>query len=215
MDCLRVLYETSGKLFTPPVMYLQHAISGCSIFEKTPAMIHRRQFLTQGAFGLGGLFLFSAFAQAPDDKPGQLDDSLVKDFVGKSHRDMDAVVKMFEEHPTLLNAAYDWGGGDFETALGAASHVGHTELVTWLVEKGAQMNFLTLCLLGKTEIVKAMLDLYPHLVHMKGPHGFTPLHHANNGGEDAAAVKKLLEERGAVETKVKLIFPVIAAPDGQ
>ncbi|HTF05282.1 MAG TPA: ankyrin repeat domain-containing protein [Bacteroidia bacterium] len=178
-------------------------------------MVNRRQFLTQGAFGLGGLFLFSSFRSAPDEKPAQLENSLVRDFVGKAHRDKDAVVKMFAEHPTLLNAAYDHGGGDFETALGAASHVGYTELVTWLVENGAQMNFLTLCLLGKTEIVKSMLDLYPHLIHMKGPHGFTPLHHANNGGEDAAAVKKLLEERGAVETKVKLIFPVIAVPAGE
>lgn len=40
------------------------------------------------------------------------------------------------------------------------------------------MNFLTLCLLGKTDMVKTMLTAFPELLHMKGPHGFTPLHHA-------------------------------------
>ena len=119
---------------------------------------------------------------------------------------MDAVIKMHKEFPTLLNSAYDWGGGDFETALGAASHVGYLELVNYLIEQGAQMNFLTLCVLGKTDKVRSMLTTYPFILNMKGPHGFTHLHHANRGGENAAAVKELLEKAGAKETKVPLAF---------
>ena len=159
--------------------------------------------------GTAGIALFPADVFASRrlaEERAQLDDALVKEFVGKSHRDMDTVVKLHTEHPTLLNAAWDWGGGDFETALGAASHVGYIELVNYLVSKGAQMNFLTLCLLGKTDLVKAMLTAYPELLHMRGPHGFTPLHHANNGGDDALEVKKHLEELGAKETKI-VLFP--------
>jgi len=83
------------------------------------------------------------------------------EFVGTSHRDMEKVVEIHKTYPALLNVAWDWCGGDFETALGTASHVGYIELVNYLVENGAQMNFLTLCLLGKTDIVKSMLAAYP------------------------------------------------------
>jgi len=31
---------------------------------------------------------------------------------------------MLSEHPTLLNAEYDWGAGDFELAIGGAGHMG-------------------------------------------------------------------------------------------
>ena len=169
-------------------------------------MTTRKDFLRIASMVPAGLLIFPQQLSAQEVKPAVLSATLVKDFVGKAHRDMDAVLKMHKEIPTLLNAAWDWGGGDFETALGAASHVGYIELVNYLIEQGAQMNFLTLCLLGKTEMVNVMLTDYPFLLNMKGPHGFTPLHHANQGGENALAVKELLEKGGAKETKVKLVF---------
>ena len=82
---------------------------------------------------------------------------------------MDKVKPLLEEHPTLLNAAHDWQGGDFETGLGAASHVGHKELVRYFLEKGAQANIFTACLFGKMDIVKPMLTAYPSVLHAKGP----------------------------------------------
>lgn len=171
-------------------------------------MTSRKTFIRSVLAGVAGFSLIPAHARVMQlkEERARIGETLVKDFVGKAHRDMDSVVALHKEHPTLLNAAWDWGGGDFETALGAASHVGYMELVNYLVENGAQMNFLTLCLLGKTEMVKAMLAAYPKLLHMRGPHGFTPLHHANRGGEAALEVKKFLEEQGAVETKI-VLFP--------
>lgn len=133
-----------------------------------------------------------------------LDKQLVQDFVGLSHRDKDKVMAMLEEHPTLLNSAHDWGMGDFETALGAASHVGYKELVLHLVEKGAQTDIFTACLFGRMDIVKPILDLFPKTLHAKGPHGFTLLHHAIQGGDEALEVKSYLESLGAVEMKVPL-----------
>ncbi len=98
------------------------------------------------------------------------------------------------------------GGGDFETALGGASHVGYIELVNYLVENGTQMNLLTFCLLGKTDMVKSMLASYPALLIMKGPRGFSPLDYPIQGEANALEIKKYLESLGAVETKFKMPF---------
>jgi ankyrin repeat protein len=111
---------------------------------------------------------------------------------------------MLEEYPNLLNAAHDWKGGDFETGLGAASHVGYKELVQLFLEKGAQANIFTACLFGKMEIVKPMLAAFPNTIHARGPHGLTLLHHAVKGGNDALEVKEYLESLGAKEMKVDL-----------
>jgi ankyrin repeat protein len=133
-----------------------------------------------------------------------LDKELVAAFVGAAHKDKDAVMSMLEEHPTLLNSAHDWGGGDFETGLGAASHVGYKELVSLLIDKGAQTNIFTACLFGHLDIVKLMLEAFPTTIHAKGPHGFTLLHHAIKGGNEALGVKAYLEALGATETKIPL-----------
>lgn len=168
-------------------------------------LISRKKFLLS-TFTISGAVFMPKIVMANDEERLQIDTVLVKEFVGTAHRNMDRVVEMHKTNPTLLNAAWDWGGGDFETALGAASHVGYIELVHYLIENGAQMNFLTLCLLGELDQVKAMLTNYPFLIHMKGPHGFTPLHHAINGGDDALPVKEYLESLGAKETKVPLQY---------
>ncbi|MCZ6594301.1 MAG: ankyrin repeat domain-containing protein [Bacteroidetes bacterium] len=134
----------------------------------------------------------------------QLDKELVHIFVGKAHSNMEIVKELLSEHPTLLNAAHDWNFGDFETALGAASHMGYKELARYLLDQGAQANIFTAALFGKIEIVRPMLEAFPLTLHAKGPHGFTLLHHAEQGGEDATEVLEYLRSLGATETKVKL-----------
>jgi hypothetical protein len=49
-----------------------------------------------------------------------------------------------------------------------------------------------------------MLDFSPRILNAKGPHGFTLLHHANKGGEEALEVKDYLMFLGAKETKIPL-----------
>ncbi|NNK10744.1 MAG: ankyrin repeat domain-containing protein [Flavobacteriaceae bacterium] len=134
----------------------------------------------------------------------QLDKKMVQEFVGASHRDMDKVKEMLEAYPTLLNAAHDWKYGDFETGLGAASHVGYKDLAKYFLEKGAQANIFTACLFGELTLVKSMLGAFPQALHAKGPHGFTLLHHAEKGGEDALEVKEYLVSLGAVDKKIAL-----------
>ncbi len=134
----------------------------------------------------------------------QLDKKVVQEFVGASHGKMDVVKTLLEEHPTLINAAHDWKSGDFETGLGAASHVGYKELAQYLLEKGAQANIFTACLFGKMDIVKPMLTAFPNTLYAKGPHGFTLLHHAEKGGDESLEVKEFLESLGATEMKIAL-----------
>jgi hypothetical protein len=72
------------------------------------------------------------------ESPARIDEKLVESFVGKAHGDLPALEELFEREPALLNAAWDWGGGDWETALGAASHKGHTREVVELLESMPQ-----------------------------------------------------------------------------
>jgi hypothetical protein len=45
---------------------------------------------------------------------------------------------MLAELPTLLYATWDWGNGDFETALEGAGHVGNKEIANYLI--GLEQN---------------------------------------------------------------------------
>ena len=155
-----------------------------------------------GALILPAIPLFSFTSQDEDVK--QLDKKLVQKFVGASHGKMDVVKELLEEHPTLINAAHDWKMGDFETGLGAASHVGYKALAKYFLDNGAQANIFTAALFGKMDIIKPMIEFVPNTLYAKGPHGFTLLHHANKGGDEAMAVKDYLMSKGLKETKIAL-----------
>ncbi len=143
-------------------------------------------------------------SQTTQQKPDALNQELVQEFVANCHGNFQNVKSLYEKEPKLIFASHDWGAGDFENGIEAAGHTGQKEIVQFLLEKGARINFFTLCMLGKTEMVKKVLDEFPYLVNAKGPHGFTPLHHANVGGIEAMEIKVLLESLGAKETQIKL-----------
>lgn len=167
-------------------------------------IMKREQFIKSA--GIASLFIPMATTfsfKTMEDEP-QLDKALVKEFVGKSHSDPDKVKELLAEYPTLLNAAHDWKFGDFETGLGAASHMGNKELVQYFLDHGAQANIFTAALFGRMDIIKPMLDFSPSILHAKGPHGYTLLHHANKGGDEALEVKDYLISLGAKETLIPL-----------
>lgn len=122
-----------------------------------------------------------------------LEPELVNEFVGKAHGDFERVKEMLENEPALVNATWDWGGGDFETALGAASHMGRKDIAIFLLEHGARLDIFAAAMLGKLDIVKAVLTAYPNLLDTPGPHGIPLLTHAEIGGQDAAAVSDYLQ----------------------
>lgn len=127
------------------------------------------------------------------EKKPPVDPKLVMAFVGNAHGDFEKVKELLSQEPGLLNAACDWGGGDWETALGAAAHMGRKEIVRFLLEKGARPDIFTAAMLGEAEVVKAMLAAHPELKNAAGPHGISLLAHAKAGGEEANVVVKFLE----------------------
>jgi len=167
--------------------------------------MNRQQFI-RAAAGTGFIMAAAPLVSFRSQEGEPFDKKIVQEFVRVAHGKMDQVKTMLEEHPTLLNVAHDWKNGDFETGLGAASHVGHKELVHYFLDKGAQANIFTACLFGNIEIVKPMLTAFPNTLHALGPHGYTLLHHAVEGGEDALEVREYLESLGAN----KLIVPVFS-----
>ena len=127
-----------------------------------------------------------------DEKPPPIDPERVAEFVLKAHGDLGVVRQLLEQEPAIVNAAWDWGGGDWETALGAAAHVGRRDIAEHLLEHGARMDVFAAAMLGETEIVRAMLDAQPELREARGPHGIPLLAHAEAGGEQARDVVDLL-----------------------
>ena len=127
------------------------------------------------------------------DAPQQLDAAKVQAFVAGAHGDLDVVRSLLEEEPALVNAAWDWGGGDWETGLGAASHMGRRQIALYLLEHGARLDLFAAAMLGYFEVVTAILSDFPEMREALGPHGIPLVEHARVGGADARAVLELLE----------------------
>jgi hypothetical protein len=127
------------------------------------------------------------------DAPPQLDPAKVQSFVANAHGDFDAVQTLIAEEPRLVNAAWDWGGGDWETALGAAAHMGRRQIALYLLEHGARLDLFAAAMLGYFDIISAILSDFPEMHDAKGPHGIPLVEHARAGGADARAVLELLE----------------------
>jgi hypothetical protein len=117
---------------------------------------------------------------------------LVNEFVGKSHGDLDRMRQLLEQHPALVNAAWDWGNGDWETGLGAAAHVGRRDIALFLLERGARMDIFAAAMLGYLPVVRAMIEAVPAARDWRGPHGIPLLAHAEAGGANAVAVAEFL-----------------------
>ncbi|MFN7115386.1 MAG: ankyrin repeat domain-containing protein [Saprospiraceae bacterium] len=132
-------------------------------------------------------------------KADPLSADLVKQFVIFGHGNLEGTKQMLQEHPTLLNACWDWGNGDFETALGGASHVGNRECAEWLISQGARMDIFAAAMLGKLELVKSFITTYPANAQCVGPHGISLLKHALKGGEMASPVVEYLKSLGIKE----------------
>lgn len=118
--------------------------------------------------------------------------NLVEEFVGKAHADLDRVKELLAREPALVNATWDWGGGDFETALGAASHMGRRDIALHLLEAGARLDIFAAAMLGNLQVVQAALTAFPKSLHIPGPHGISLIAHAEAGGDEAKSVLKYL-----------------------
>ena len=166
----------------------------------------RRSFfgLTSGLSALGvSLHAATAWGQAPpapavpaaDVFPAQ-DPALVREAVGVSHRDLKRVQELVERQPALARASIDWGFGDWEACLDAASHVGNRPIAEFLLANGARPTIFSAAMLGQLDVVKAFIAARPGVQRTLGPHGLTLMWHARQGKQDAAAVVDYLAAVG-------------------
>ena len=141
--------------------------------------MNRKNFLSRLSLGASAV-LFSSYSSPQKDKE-PLSPELVEEFVRAGHGDLEKVKLMLKERPTLNYATWDWGNGDFETALEGASHLGRKEIANYLIQQGARPSLFTLAMLGRKDLVIPIIEAYPSLLSSKGAHGFTLLHHARVG----------------------------------
>jgi hypothetical protein len=173
----------------------------------------RRRFIKSSAFGLISITGFG-FASGQNVSPTtfyaanseplfyrypSMNDSMVSGIVGASHGNFDKVKELVNSRPELAGASWDWGFGDWETALGAASHVGRRDIAEFLISHGARPDIFTFTMLGMLKSVQEIIETVPGVQTHGGPHGITLLQHAKNRLEvkdisvvDAANVKKVI-----------------------
>ncbi len=129
------------------------------------------------------------------EKGPPLDLALVKEFVGAAHANLERTRELLTATPALLNATWDWGGGDFETALGGAAHMGNREIALYLISQGARTDIFSAAMLGQLSVVKALVEAFPGIERSLGPHKIPLLVHAQKGGVPAAPVVEYLQTR--------------------
>jgi hypothetical protein len=131
----------------------------------------------------------------PASFPAQ-DPARVREMVAVSHGNVARVRELLGESPALARATWDWGFGDWETALGAASHVGNREIAHLLIDAGARPDLFTFAMFGQLDIVKAYVAANPGIQRIAGPHSLTLMHHARKGGPESQAVLDYLTTLG-------------------
>lgn len=121
---------------------------------------------------------------------------LAREMVTVAHGNVKRVRELVQAQPTLAKAAWDWGFGDWETALGAASHMGNREIAEYLIAQGAHPTLFSAAMLGHLDVVKAFITAQPGAQKIAGPHSISLLAHARAGGAAAEPVRRYLEALG-------------------
>jgi len=135
----------------------------------------------------------------PDFFPTQPPE-LVREMVTVSHFNLKRVQELVEARISLARAAWDWGFGDWEDALGAASHMGNRPIAEYLLSKGARPTLFSAAMLGQLEVVKAFIAAQPGAQRIRGPHSISLLAHAKAGGAPARPVFEFLQSLGDADS---------------
>jgi len=147
---------------------------------------------------------------ASDAFPAQ-NPTLVREIVGVSHRDLKRVQELVERQPALARASRDWGFGDWEACLDAASHTGNKAIAEFLLANGARPTIFSAAMMGQLDVVKAFIAARPGVQRNLGPHGLTLMWHAQRGGADASPVAQYLMTLG--DADVQPATTPLATPD--
>ena len=148
------------------------------------------------------------FGQKPAETGGAVSDlyptqspEMVREMVTVSHFDLKRVKELVSARPTLAKAAWDWGFGDWESALGAASHTGNRPIAEYLLANGARPTLFSATMLGQIEVVKMFIAAQPGVQRTPGPHSISLLAHAKAGGVTAKPVYDFLQTLGDADAQ--------------
>jgi len=119
-----------------------------------------------------------------------------------AHSNAARVKELVGRQATLAKATWDWGFGDWETALGAASHVGNPEIAELLLANGAHPTIFSAAMLGHLDVVKSFIAASPGIQRTRGPHSISLLSHALAGGPTAHPVVEYLKTIGGADEKL-------------
>ena len=164
--------------------------------------------LASVALSFGGIGFRSPLAEKGGSSDGILvtdlfptqPPELTREMVTVSHFNLNRVRELVEARPSLARASWDWGFGDWESALGAASHMGNRAIAEYLISNGARPSLFSAAMLGQLDVVKAMVSANPHAERLRGPHGTSLLSHARMGGDAARPVLEFLRSLGDADT---------------
>lgn len=142
------------------------------------------------------------------------DAAVVQEMVQAAHGNFDRVKVLVERQPALVDAAIDWGFGDWETALGGPSHLGQRAIAEYLIARGASPTLFSAAMLGQLEVVKAFVAASPGCQRLLGPHSLTLMAHARAGGAAAKPVVDYLDALGDADAPPSLVVLDDATRDG-
>lgn len=183
--------------------------------ERSNNRINRRTALKTTSLAFMGLSL-PGFALANNDLIGpngpsndgtipkhfpNIDPEVIAEVVGKSHFDLDRVKEIVEKRPELSKSVWEWRFGDFESAIGAASHVGRRDIAMYLISKGARPTIFTFAMLGAFDVIKSVVESTPGIQQHTGPHGISLLDHAYAGErmKDKMTTKEIEDLQSTIE----------------
>lgn len=184
-----------------------------STSDSAPVALDRRGFLTilptcavAAAVASQGHAAHAEDIEPSSAKPWpefpRTDYKLIQEMVGVCHTNETRVRELVDLKPELVHAAWDWGFGDTETALGAAAHTGRRNIAEFLLQHGARIDIFAAAMLGMTDAVKAMVTAMPGIQKALGPHGITLMAHAKAGGETAKETVAYLESLGDADRAI-------------
>ncbi len=135
--------------------------------------------------------------ESPHERYPAIKLEIAREVVGVAHFNLDRLRELVNPRPELAKANWDWGYGDWESAIGAATHVGRNDIIEYLILQGAVPTIFTYAVLGDLNTVKTMIESYPGIQKNLGPHGISLLQHAKTAleseGVDKANAQRLVE----------------------
>ncbi|HEY6116699.1 MAG TPA: ankyrin repeat domain-containing protein [Candidatus Dormibacteraeota bacterium] len=125
-------------------------------------------------------------------------------FVTLVHDDAEAALAQLERSPTLAHSAAGWG----ETAMAAASHLGHRRLLDALIEAGAPSDIFAACAMADLRAVSAQLRMTG--LDALGVHRL-PLLHFAVVSRDPAMLDMLIDSGVALNPRGASLSPLHTA----